>query len=485
MKSGINVTSTFSGMATESQCCRQLEESLLCRSLLGHSNGFNCALACDCDETARTAILHQQKDKFQPSCLQCNVLDRLSSESRSQIEDIALQQHIRLRDLKHTIFKNNAEKKEAMTNLGIQFTENLHRVLQGATWATTVLCQQHGKSCPMPQMNPECIWMEVGGSCCWDYSNRGNRDMVCGQSVVYLLTWLYWIKKFGPDLVWHECTAKFSDGIIVRVLSEEYFVETVVDSPDDCDLPTRRVRKWTLCRSKARLHRLRYYDATSYGGLFWKELSRNLNDHCLLPDDVVDELTMKRAIALNMPSMAPCGRRWHGSLVLGYTQRRMLRPYCEIAECQGLSDEEPTLVDLSQNGESTHRVMQDTIFFTMCRNSVPYHINFERLVEPMVRVSAMGHPVFSAHFTWNLEHAMERDFFADRQWQGYIGNAMHSAHLGQKIMYSLSTSLLKQWVPSDLAALCTMPLHDDISDISLETNGSGASSDSSSGSSSD
>ena len=93
------------------------------------------------------------------------------------------------------------------------------------------------------------LHIEISGSTCvaWSTMSKGAMGWLHESSIPFLI-WACMMRDIQPNLIVHECVAKFDWEVLAIILGKTFVVKSLVFGPDDVGFPNTRRRRYTTCR---------------------------------------------------------------------------------------------------------------------------------------------------------------------------------------------------------------------------------------------
>jgi site-specific DNA-cytosine methylase len=241
-----------------------------------------------------------------------------------------------------------------------------------------------------------------------------------------------------PDIVIHECTPLFSEWALHFVLKDRYTIESRVFDSLDLGLPSRRRRRYTICRLNGRTRVTTPY-AIGPGSLFEQVAFRNVelsgDAYCQVDSKDWRRFCVDRALSLGQPC-AHCDAPEREFSLMTAARRSMAQKYIGVY----LSEpkyHKSTVADISQDPMSSYRVLCRYVP-TLQRSSFIFSLLHKRCFHPLEYFAALSVPVFSDRYTCPIMDAVRE--LSLQQVQELTGNAMNLAQIGSVITYALATT---------------------------------------------
>ena len=320
--------------------------------------------------------------------LMCIVSPGVSAE----IIDLQESYKKRLSDLKNV---TNQERREIVKEFSLEFFELACQRIE-ATGMDLVADQSWCCKCNdwcnvCPPTGPGTMWLEIAGNTCTPWSQAGLQLGWLDRQSVAALCWGFFLLKHKPDFIVNECTRRFdAQGFFARVLGAGHKVTSVVVSPSDMGIPSRRHRRYTIATKCSRI-----FPAFDFGDIFPHVASRSImmrpDVFFCAPEDAqqtcLAELLRRRGLVAPRQS-------WQATwkLALSFSDRQRLREYIKKYK-EGLPG---CLCDVSQNYKWI-RSLSQLCFPTLVTNSIIYNLMSERLLVAPEYFAVNGVPVFAGY----------------------------------------------------------------------------------------
>ena len=256
MQRGVTMTTHFSGMDCPAHAVHGIENAFKkMRPDLGHVPGVTMLSACERDKRALQCLraLHKSPD-FQKHASQHVFQDieaMVTEQALSQAKDV-VSRHATTKPAG----KAASHEKAAAWDM---VREVLEILLADDAFKPGCSCMVHQRTCgvfPGPSDGDE-MFLEMAGTPCVDFSRRGKRQQVWGETCLPLCIWMAWFLKSGVPLACHECTVEFPDWLLEKPLqhfgSRAWRVLTFKVCPSNFGWPARRARRYSVLWNSAKV----------------------------------------------------------------------------------------------------------------------------------------------------------------------------------------------------------------------------------------
>lgn len=203
--------------------------------------------AADISPSRRQVLLGWEDSDSGAQHIFGDICDRLPSDTRARIRDM-MPDYNKIRQshrsaVQHGMILDAADKYKHIAEL----LENTHR--EAFTAETTAHCYKHGTQCKCSTFESDAgdsamTWV-VAGSNCQAWSQRGLQLGVAHPSFLVWLTFIFELKRMGPDNWLHENTPYFPGRLFSHILGSKYHIVIFNDvCPSLLGHPVRRPRQY-------------------------------------------------------------------------------------------------------------------------------------------------------------------------------------------------------------------------------------------------
>lgn len=351
---------------------------------------FHSLRACDLDTVCAQVLRMHDDGPEQPDCVFGDILDRAEPHVLEGLRRIEMpykkkwdEEFAQRADgPRKKSPGSKAVRKELVAfhrSLGSQMMEDMVQFMEGACILSAdtpafkhdkkAFCSRHQRDCRVHAEVPSsAVKVVVAGNSCDDWSSMGSQSGWLGSGVVPFLLWLYETRAQHPDFIVQECTPRFMEDILNKVLDSLYTTQVIEISPMDLGIPSNRPRKWTISSLKVRWTYKCSFNSTEFKSFVYRKLA--------LYGDVffnsAPEEVLKYYEVLASRSMVPfMGNVSDEYIKCGY--RKRLRDYRHLAVSKHRFQISPVLVcNLHQNPSSNFPQMMEDVPTLMCKTSSLY-----------------------------------------------------------------------------------------------------------------
>ena len=210
--------------------------------------------ASECQEVLLEAPENMPRHLFDNIC-------HLIPQKLSRRMQFGLVGHIRKFERKFACFKltdtesRSRHRSELLHSIGREWVHRAVEILSEHQFTrewTRSKCRISGRASPcFPTLQQigKGLHIEISGSTCvaWSTMSKGAMGWLHESSIPFLI-WACMMRDIQPNLIVHECVAKFDWEVLVIILGETFVVKSLVFGPDDVGFPNTRRRRYTTCR---------------------------------------------------------------------------------------------------------------------------------------------------------------------------------------------------------------------------------------------
>ena len=310
---GIAVTSSYSGLGTFEVAAKALFRTVAKERDLVPKQAVTCYSACDNSREAQTAI-QAHKPETRPRHLFIDLLDRVPGPDLRRLRAEEEKYLTLWQDTKNEFVSGNISGEAKMDwhrRLTSQYIFELHSIFGTVEFLPDAPCLIHGCRCPVSPRaeEPNTLWFEAAGSTCTAFSKMGSQDQWLHPPALVFFAWLYAMRYYEPDGIFHECVGNFPSHIFSDILNsqaeqlkcvysvdmpkqpgstdednkDEWGIETLLFSPVDLGIPVNRIRRYTYIYKKASfdiMQPLRFHELFAESLKHGAELTLRVNDVC-------------------------------------------------------------------------------------------------------------------------------------------------------------------------------------------------------------
>eukprot|EP00971_Amphidinium_carterae_P341364 6480128-Amphidinium_carterae.3 len=466
MLTGVQLTTSYSGIGTVEVAAGMLSDGFRqgCASY-GRWSGIGCYSACDVDEDCQKALCAHQRDERDvsecshglpwpkgPSHVFGDLLSRMDVESQKAIHSLTTA----------TFAKESGRSSSDIVpaRSGDEFFQRVCQVLEKAHWLTVGHCKRHETSCKFVPSRQDggSIHMEFAGLTCvaWSQMNTGAARQWFHPSAAPAIAHAFWTRWARPSIVCIECVIAFDAVSYFNILCEDglYFWHQLEVSPEQCGIPTRRMRQFNVayCRAEfvegSALRRNEVF-VRSFSSAFYRKVVTTAALYMVASQarlaEEKKELAKERGFCLHDDAAVALPFR---SLIPGAQKERQeayMRTYKAIKEEDNAPDLEACWVDLSQTA-GYFTTLRD-ICPVVLRNSNFYDLMRKRPIMLEEKFIAMGFAVCGMNDTvdhWASKHwpfAWEAGRASmPKQGHQMIGNGIHVYVAAAILAHALSAA---------------------------------------------
>ena len=249
------VTTSYSGMGCAETAISMVRQHLL---EMGISATVKMHSATDVNATCRKEMLGQKAESASEHIFK-DVLDCIPNDVRLILETAAarLRAQVARRSTAVRLAKGAdaaaAFRKAAVGRLGRRYVQDVRAQLEQTAFPAGQLafCERHGCQCPLSpeyearRLNQQ-LHVEIAGTTCVAWSSMGAGWGWLDKSALPCMVWTFWVLAVEPDVVLHECTPRFQHQQLADILGGKFWCESVVTSPEDWGVPSKRPRRYTM-----------------------------------------------------------------------------------------------------------------------------------------------------------------------------------------------------------------------------------------------
>ena len=223
-KSGIVITSHYSGMGSFEMVSKQVWESIAVE--LGIAIPSVVCYSCtECDPVCQD-LLRKLEPPAAPLHLFTDVCHHLPERSRETMQTILarwLQQTEELKKPSKAEEASRAHVTAELNRIADGLLQELRGELKDLDFQGQAFCKIHQRLCNVnPRVHyPDHFWIEASGVTCRPFSAIGSRAGWCHTSTIPCLTWLYAMRYHEPNLLLHECVPQFPMAVLEQIWNEE------------------------------------------------------------------------------------------------------------------------------------------------------------------------------------------------------------------------------------------------------------------------
>jgi site-specific DNA-cytosine methylase len=265
-----------------------------------------------------------------------DILERLSPKEYADLQEMCKNEKAAFakeeKKMRARMGKPGKMMKGALSRThGRNFLDKAWAYLKTGEPPRTSFCHACDKECPLhppPEARAAKRYINIAGNTCVPWSLMGSREGWLHECTLVFLAWVRDIAAAEPQCIIQECTPSFDTEAFAALIGDKYLVKSIVFSPLDLGIPTRRTRQYSLCIRKDMLVFKVDWSIETMREIVWRTVACNARIYFRAPDclkvPALDEMAAKR----HLPSLASAqGRNIPASNILAKGDRSRLQAY--------------------------------------------------------------------------------------------------------------------------------------------------------------